>query len=135
MHARLNKRLSQAREGGFTLIELLIVIIILGILAAIVVFAVGSTRGDAVKSACKTDYKSIELAGEGYKTKTGSFPTEAQLKDGSSTLLKTWPSSTDYGFAYSSGVITVSGSKVTGGTVGTAEGQVTLETACSEKTS
>ncbi len=38
---RLRKRREQhADEGGFTLIELLIVIVILGILAGIVVFAV-----------------------------------------------------------------------------------------------
>lgn len=74
MHARLNKRLSEAREGGFTLIELLIVIVILGILAAIVVFAIGSTRGDSLASSCKTNFKSIELSAEAIKTKKGKYP-------------------------------------------------------------
>ena len=41
---------AKRNEEGFTLIELLIVIIVLGILAAIVVFAVGSTKSDAAKS-------------------------------------------------------------------------------------
>lgn len=59
------QRLRQKRsEEGFTLIALLIVIIVLGILAAIVVFAVGTTRKDSVAAACKTSYKSAELSAE-----------------------------------------------------------------------
>jgi general secretion pathway protein G len=41
-------------ERGFTLIELLIVIIVLGILAAIVVLGIGSIRRDAAGAACNT---------------------------------------------------------------------------------
>ncbi|HWJ08752.1 MAG TPA: prepilin-type N-terminal cleavage/methylation domain-containing protein [Nocardioides sp.] len=59
-------RLQAARreDRGFTLIELLIVIIILGILAAIVVFSVRgiSDRGD--ESACKTEIRTVETAYE-----------------------------------------------------------------------
>src|ERR1043165_9980164 len=55
---------AKRHEEGFTLIELLIVIIVLGILAAIGVFAVGSTRKDSVASACKTNVKSLELSAE-----------------------------------------------------------------------
>src|SRR5687767_7838707 len=61
-------------EKGFTLIELLIVIIVLGILAAIVVFAVGTTRDDAKASACKTDVKSVQLSAEAMKTTGGKYP-------------------------------------------------------------
>lgn len=54
------------QQEGFTLVELLIVIVILGILAAIVVFAVGGITDTGQKSACKSDYKSIETAEEAY---------------------------------------------------------------------
>jgi general secretion pathway protein G len=63
-------------EGGFTLIELLIVIVILGILAAIVVFAVGTTGSNSAQAACKADAKSVEVALESYKAQNKStYPT------------------------------------------------------------
>ena len=61
-------------DDGFTLIELLIVIIVLGILAAIVVFAVGNTRKDAVAASCATDLKSIHLSAEAMNTHGGLYP-------------------------------------------------------------
>lgn len=112
------QRLQQKRnEEGFTLIELLIVIIVLGILAAIVVFAVGSTRDDAAASACQTDVKSIQLSAEAMKTKNGSYPltaAKADLADASKGgLLKAVP--TDHGITWASDGSTYTiGSSVTG---------------------
>ena len=69
------ERLKEKRaEGGFTLIELHIVIIILAILAAIVVFAVGSTSKNSVVASCKADAKSVETATEAFKAQTGTWP-------------------------------------------------------------
>lgn len=82
------------RDEGFTLIELLIVIVILGILAAIVVFAVGTATTDSKLSACKADKKTVAVAMEAYKAKNGNYPTaEAGLTSG---FLRTFPSSADY---------------------------------------
>jgi prepilin-type N-terminal cleavage/methylation domain-containing protein len=61
---------------GFTLIELLIVIVILGILAGIVVFAIGSTRDDAVASASAADKHQIVTAEEAYATQHGGTYTD-----------------------------------------------------------
>ena len=57
-------------ESGFTLIELLIVIVILGVLAGIVVFAVGGITDRGNASACKSDVKNVEVASEAYRAKT-----------------------------------------------------------------
>jgi general secretion pathway protein G len=71
-------------DEGFTLIELLIVIVILGILAAVVVFAVGGITDRGQESACDADFKTLEVAYEAYIAQwgTSSAPTEAELVSG-----------------------------------------------------
>lgn len=62
-------------ERGFTLIELLIVIVILGILAAIVAFSVRGITDRGEASACKAEVKTVATAIEAYYAKDGSYPT------------------------------------------------------------
>jgi general secretion pathway protein G len=77
-------------ERGFTLVELLIVIVILGILAGIVVFAVGNLTSSAKTNACNTEKSTIITADEAYKAQTGSYTDTAGLV--STGLLKSTPS-------------------------------------------
>ncbi|MFB7744939.1 competence type IV pilus major pilin ComGC [Streptomyces sp. NPDC056132] len=57
---------NERAEAGFTLIELLVVIVILGILAAVVVFSVRGINDKGQSSACKTDRSTIQTAEEAY---------------------------------------------------------------------
>ena len=63
-------------ESGFTLVELLVVIVILGILAAVAVFAVGGITDKGKASACKADLKSTEVASEAYFAKNGAYAAD-----------------------------------------------------------
>lgn len=95
-HQRLNA------DAGFTLIELLMVIVILGILAVIVLYAIGSTRSDAIVSTCKTDLKSIQEAAQVVHTHEGAYPTTAaELGDpDKGGLLKAFPTNSGYTLTY-----------------------------------
>jgi prepilin-type N-terminal cleavage/methylation domain-containing protein len=62
-------------QGGFTLVELLIVIVILAVLAAIVVFAVGTTSKNAVAASCSADAKSVETAMAAYDAQIAAYPS------------------------------------------------------------
>jgi prepilin-type N-terminal cleavage/methylation domain-containing protein len=66
-------------EGGFTLIELLMVIVILGILSGIVVFAVGGITDRGTSAACKSDIKTTSVAVEAYYAQNSRYP--AALSD------------------------------------------------------
>jgi prepilin-type N-terminal cleavage/methylation domain-containing protein len=95
------KAIRKARqdEGGFTLIELLIVIVILGILAAIVVFAVNGIQNRGVEAACKADVETVTVAAEAYDAQNGSYAPDMQtLVDAG--LLHSVPSSNNYTIDY-----------------------------------
>jgi prepilin-type N-terminal cleavage/methylation domain-containing protein len=75
-----------ADENGFTLVELLVVIVILGILAAIVVFAVGGITDRGQTSANGTDVTNLQVAEEAYFARqdvNGPYATETSLLAGS----------------------------------------------------
>lgn len=79
------RREERGDEGGFTLIELLIVIVILGILAAIVVFAVQNLTGQSATAACQAEYKTLETAAEAYKAQIGNYPSDLPTLTGTAT--------------------------------------------------
>ncbi len=62
----------QKQDKGFTLVELLIVIVILGILATVTVFAVRGITDQGKTSACEADQKTLETAVEAYFAQNGS---------------------------------------------------------------
>lgn len=74
----------EQKERGFTLVELLIVIVILGILATVTVFAVRGIADKGKSAACDSDKKVLEVAVEtfyanGGAAGTATEPVEAEL--------------------------------------------------------
>jgi prepilin-type N-terminal cleavage/methylation domain-containing protein len=63
----------EKQDKGFTLVELLIVIVILGILATVTVFAVRGITDSGQESACKATAKTYEVAIEAFYAKNGSL--------------------------------------------------------------
>jgi general secretion pathway protein G len=70
-------------QSGFTLVEMIIVIIIMGILAAVIVPQIGTTSDDAKLSAVKQDLSSMRNAVEIYYSQHNSAYPGARLNDGS----------------------------------------------------
>ncbi|MER5481679.1 prepilin-type N-terminal cleavage/methylation domain-containing protein [Streptomyces sp. NPDC002812] len=68
------------RQDGFTLIELLVVIVILGVLAAIVVFSVRGIGDKGHDTAVAADAATLRTAEESFCAKHGHYGTIADLK-------------------------------------------------------
>lgn len=81
MSLRLNKQ-----QSGFTIIELLIVIVVIGILAALVLNAFGNIQERARDTERKTDINAIHAQLEIYHADNGVYPDE-ETKAGLETAL------------------------------------------------
>jgi general secretion pathway protein G len=112
LHGGRRRRAETAPSQGFTLIELLIMIVVLGLLAAVVIFALGGVQASSAASACNSDAKTVEIAVESFRANPentaapGQYPStgvagQAQLIAPSSAhyggpYLRTWPSNTSH---------------------------------------
>ena len=65
---------------GFTLIELLIVVVIIGILAAIAIPKFATTKDKAKLASVKTDLRNLMTAQEAYFSDNSTYGTVAQLQ-------------------------------------------------------
>lgn len=63
------------QRRGFTLIELLIVVVIIGILAAIAVPKFQNTKGKAYVASMKSDLRNLSVAEEGYYYEHRTYTT------------------------------------------------------------
>ncbi len=111
-------------SSGFTLIELLIVIVVLGILAGVVVFALGGVTGQSAVAACKADGTTVETAIAAFQTdnpnSTTAPLTQANLLAQPTTsvvggpFLQSWPANdSHYTLAITSGKLMFSSPTVT----------------------
>ena len=66
-------------DRGFTLVELLIVIVILGILATVSVFAVRGVTDQGQQSACGTEFRQVHTAQEIHRAQFGTYADENDL--------------------------------------------------------
>ena len=58
---------------AFTLMELMIVVVLIGILSAIGILAIGNTPGEAKKKAAEVSLSSIHLAQQEYISNNGTY--------------------------------------------------------------
>ncbi|QHN43112.1 prepilin-type N-terminal cleavage/methylation domain-containing protein [Candidatus Mycosynbacter amalyticus] len=75
-------------QKGFTIVELLIVIVVIGILAAISIVAYNGVTKRANASAAKGNAESVQKVAEAYNTDENSagYPTLAQINAGTTTV-------------------------------------------------
>lgn len=71
----LNNMKTMKKERGFTIVELLIVIVVIGILAAIVIVAYNGIQNRAKTQSAQTSASAVQKKIESYNAATGNYPT------------------------------------------------------------
>jgi prepilin-type N-terminal cleavage/methylation domain-containing protein len=105
--------MKRSTKKGFTLIELLIVVVIIGILAAIAIPKFAATKQKAYLATIKTDLRNLATAQEGYASNnSGQYFSHTYSA----------PSDSTNGFAPSAGV-TITATAATTGNGWSATGQ------------
>jgi general secretion pathway protein G len=69
---------ADSRQGGFTLIEIMVVLVILGLLAAVVVPRIVGRTDEARRTTAKMEIQNIEQALHLFKLDNGFYPTTDQ---------------------------------------------------------
>lgn len=75
------------RNSGFTIVELLIVIVVIGILAAIVITTYAGIQGKARNAKRQTDINSLQTNLEAYYTQNQHYPSNTDMN--TATFLST----------------------------------------------
>jgi prepilin-type N-terminal cleavage/methylation domain-containing protein len=68
-------------RNGFTIVELLIVIVVIGILAALVVTTYNGIQERARDTERKTDLNALHSHAEAFQAENGKYPSQAQFND------------------------------------------------------
>jgi len=71
--------LKKRRQSGFTIVELLIVIVVIGILAALVITTYAGIQAKARNAKRQTDMNAVQTQLEAYFAQNGNYPTYANL--------------------------------------------------------
>jgi prepilin-type N-terminal cleavage/methylation domain-containing protein len=82
------------QDKGFTLVELLIVIVILGILATVTVFAVGGITDRATENTCAVEFATVQTAVEAFFVDSGGTGYPASIAALSPDYLREPPTNT-----------------------------------------
>ena len=99
---------------GFTLIELLIVVVIIGILAAIAIPKFASTKDKAKLASVKTDIRNFMTAEEGYFSDFSTYGSFANLQSNQGFTLSSGNASTASGGTPGGYSITINNTSISG---------------------